>query len=569
MRPRGRAAGLVAAALTLAVAVGPVAFAQDARNGLQRAQAADAELQRGDPAQAVTLFTDALADKTLPNDRRAQIHGDRALAYARLQNNKAAVEDFNRAVLLYPEHAPLYNNRGNLLLKLGLTSESLKDFDRAILLAPAYPAAYSNRAGAHLRAGETDLAIADFTRAIELQPTLAAAFAGRGRAQFLAGRPHAASRDLTRAVSLDPRLASTYRNRAEARTAIEQYNEAIEDLSRAVAFEPRSTATYVRRGYAYLAAGNAANAIKDFTTALELDPASVPAYIARGIANARLDLHDDALNDLAKAIELDPRATRAYCYRAWVYKLTRQPELGLKDIERAVRIEQGLPDVFWARGEVIEALGQTDAALADYARALEIDPKFAEAKTALARLGKAPVREEVELKAGAFGGWRIVRSGVTLTALNASLPQLRVPLEMLGRGEPKILEWELKNAPYKGLGVLRYHAGKVETATGPEELEHAAIVDLAANAIVGVELQRKGDKLAQWTWDNGRLVVLSADGVTDEFQLGPTQVAQAPPPEAVKKPVNNGWSDANRQRQAQQRSAQQKSKSLFQMIFGF
>ena len=173
------------------------------------------------------------------------------------------------------------------------------------------------------------------------------------------------------------------------------------------------------------------------------------------------------------------------------------------------------------------------------------------------------MREEVEIKDGGLGTWRIVRSGIMLTAVTSANPQLRVPLEMLGHGQPRILEWELKTAPYKGLGVLRYHAGKVETAAGPEEMEHSAIVDLAANTIVGVELQRKGDKVAQWTWDTGRLVVLSADGVTDEFQLGGTQVALAPPPEPKKAPPPN-WAG---QRQAQQRST--KPKSLFQLLFGF
>ena len=96
------------------------------------------------------------------------------MANTRLGQTKLALEDYNRAVELFPEYPVAYNNRGNLLLSIGQLGEAMKDFDRALLLAPGYAAAYSNRGNAKLKLGKPAEAIADFTKAIELMPASAA-----------------------------------------------------------------------------------------------------------------------------------------------------------------------------------------------------------------------------------------------------------------------------------------------------------------------------------------------------------------------------------------------------------
>jgi hypothetical protein len=126
---------------------------------------------------------------------------------------------------------------------------------------------------------------------------------------------------------------------------------------------------------------------------------------------------------------------------------------------------------------------------------------------------------------------------------------------MMGRGQPRILEWDVKKPPFAGIGVLRFHAGVVTGPKGAEEVEHAAIVDLQSNSVVAVEVHRQGEKEAKWTWDDGKLVVASADGITDEFQLRqakppPPPVAQAPPPR------RDPWGGGRR------------PKTLFDLLFG-
>ena len=213
----GLAALLLAAGAHSALAAGD--------SGSTPAQEGASALLRGNIDQAIIQYTDALKDAGLTNDRRGAILNDRAVAYARSGQTRLALDDFNRAVQLFAENPAAYNNRGNLLLALGLPKESLHDYDRAILLSPGYAAAYANRAGAYDRLGQSAEALRDYTRAVELMPQSAVPLAGRGRVLLSLGKPHAAIRDFTRAVNADARFANGYRGRATAKPGTAPFRE--------------------------------------------------------------------------------------------------------------------------------------------------------------------------------------------------------------------------------------------------------------------------------------------------------------------------------------------------------
>ncbi len=546
----------------MAVATPATVAAEDAST-LLKAREAGAALARGHFDQAIALYTEALQDKALANERRATLLADRGVAHARRQSPREAIEDFNRAVQLFPEYAAIYNNRGNVLLGIGAVREAMKDFDRALLLAPGYAAAYSNRAGGHLKLGHLDLAVADYTKAIALVPTSPAAFTGRGRAHLAAQRPLAASRDFTRAVGLDARFSAAYRSRAEAKLAIERYDEAIEDFSRAIAFDPRNAELHVARGGAYLEGGNAASAVKDFTTAIEIAPRNVAAYVARGFAYARAEANDEALNDFGRAIEFEPRTARAFAYRAWTYRQQR-PELALKDVERALKLDAASAEAYWARGEIHEVQGRGALAVADFEKALTLDPQLKGATLALQRLGVLRADAEEEVADAGVDSWRVFSRGRQFVATSDKFPRLKIDIEMLGKGQPRLLEWEVKTAPFAGIGVLRFFAGEVASPRGPEEIEQVAIVDLPASAVVAVETHRRGTRLAKMTWEGGKLIMASADGTVDELSLRADKAKELAAAKKVAERQKDKWSPWGSTWDAKRG----KPKTLFELLFG-
>ncbi|CAN1722235.1 Tetratricopeptide repeat protein [Hyphomicrobium sp. 1Nfss2.1] len=558
----------------LAIAVMPLfsgGLLAAAGDAAVKAQDAATALVRGDAGQAVAGYTDALKDTSLPNDRRATILTDRAVAYARLGQTKLAIDDFNRAAQLFPEYAAIYNNRGNLLLALGYPEEAIKDFNRAVVLAPGYAAALSNRAGAYAKLGQSDLAIRDYTAAVRLMPQSAAPLAGRGRVHLAVGRPHAAIRDFSRAVTADPRFAAAYRSRGEAKFDTMRLQDAIEDLSRAIAFDANNPELYLIRGQAYLASDNAGAALKDFTQATTLDPRSARAFAARGLANAIAQNYEEGFSDLNRAIELDPRSGIAFAYRAVAYKKSGQTDVGIKDAETAEKLDPDGPEVLWARAEIEEAQGRTDQAIADYKRAVALKPRLKMATDGLQRLGADTGSSEDREVAGAgVDSWRVVQQGTRYYAVSDKFRRLRIPLEMAGDGQPQLLEWELKQPPLRGIATLRFSAGAVAGPTGPQEVEQVAILDLSNNTVVGIEPHREGKKVASWTWQDDRVVVASVDGATDEFILR-ANVARGTDNRRYSSSESGFWSpwgqlDSSAQGERRERR-RSKPKTLFQFLF--
>lgn len=487
-------------------------------------QEAAANLVKGNAQEAVADYTAALQDETVPNDRRAAIFSDRGVAYTRLNQPKLAIDDFNRAVELFPEYAAAYNSRGNALLSLGLSEEAIKDYDRAIILAPGYAAAYNNRAGARMRLRQAAEASADYTKAVELMPQSSALLSGRGLALFAQGLPHAAIRDFTRALAADARFGPGYRWRAAAKLELDRSDEAIEDLSRAIAFDPHNAELYVLRGQAYLLAKNAASAIKDFTRAADIAPHSSAAYAGRGLAHTKVEAYEEAESDLVRALQLDPGSAEVYAYRAWFYAQSGQPDTGVREIAKALKIDANRADVWWAKGEVELALGRTDDAVASLRKALALNPGHRASNEALERLGAGhDTSLDAEVGGLGFDRWRVVSRANRYFARHDDHPNLRVPLEMFGGGQPRLLEWELKKPPLKGIGVLRFRSGQVAGRGGPEGVEQIAIIDLSASSVVSLQLHRQGEKLSKWTWEEDKVIVASVDGVTDEIFLRGTQ----------------------------------------------
>lgn len=527
------------AVLAIAVMAAGGAARAAGEEGQRRAQEAATAQGKGQIEQALSLYTEALKDPTLPNDRRSAILSDRGGVYGRLNQAKLAIEDYNRAIQLFAENPAAYNNRGNTLLALGLAREAVKDFDRAILLAPGYAAAYNNRAGAFVQLKQGPEAIRDYTKAIELMPQSLAALNGRGRALLTADRPHAAIRDFSRAIGQDARFTTGYRSRAEAKLEVERYADAAEDLSRAVAFEPNNAEVYVLRGQAYLAAKNNPAAIKDFTRVIELAPNLAVGYLERGFAHARIEAYEEAEADISRAIEIDPKSAVGYAYRAFVLAKNGQGDLAQREIDKALKLEPQRAEVQWAKGEIEETQRRGNEAAQSYRNALALRPTLRDAADGLERLGARDDRSDtVEVRGLGINSWRVVRRGKRMFAHSDEFTRLSIPLETAGEGQPRLLQWEARKAPHRNIGTLRFSAGQVAGAKGPEEVEHIAVVDLAGNSVIAVVPTRQGEKTAKWTWDENKIVVASVDGVTDEFILRPGSkagdpAAIAPPPRRI------------------------------------
>jgi tetratricopeptide (TPR) repeat protein len=97
---------------------------------------------------------------------------NRGLAYSRQGNLEAAITDYDKAIELNSEHATSYLNRGIAHFRQGNLEAAITDYDKAIELKPKYDIAYFDRGLAYSRQGNKEAAIADFQKVYELSTDL-------------------------------------------------------------------------------------------------------------------------------------------------------------------------------------------------------------------------------------------------------------------------------------------------------------------------------------------------------------------------------------------------------------
>lgn len=186
--------------------------------------------------------------------------GNRARDEGRQQN---AMEEYSKAIELYPENAGAYIGRGNIYNDSGDSEKALEEYDKAIELDPDCEIAYNNRGNTYRRLDQLEKALEDYDKAIELNPNYASAYYNRGIAYSDLRQHEKALENYDKAIELDPNHARAYNNRGATYENLKKYAKAIEDYTRAIQLNPKLKQAYQNRARAYAAIGEEALAQAD------------------------------------------------------------------------------------------------------------------------------------------------------------------------------------------------------------------------------------------------------------------------------------------------------------------
>ncbi len=99
---------------------------------------------------------------------------------------------------------------------------------------------------------------------------------------------------------------------------------------------------------------------------------------------------------------------------------------------------------------------------------MELRPGYRDALDGLQRLDGRQLAEAdgAEIAGAGLDGWRVViRQGWPM-AVNDLYPRVSIPLEMLGKGEPKILSWQMKEPPTERSGNSGSRVGRCRGRMG-------------------------------------------------------------------------------------------------------
>jgi tetratricopeptide (TPR) repeat protein len=372
----------------------------------------------------------------------AEEYADCGLTYLKTGNIDKAIECFNEAIRLNPNHAIAYKNRGNAYIRMDNFEKAIENYTKAIQCDPGFAVAYHNRGNAYSHVGNLDNAIADYTRLIELNPNEGDSYVLRGSTYYDKGDRWKAIDDFTKAIGLNPSYALAYFNRgnvygttAYSDKAIEDYvkaigcgmgdnavvhyklgceysgvgkhDKAIECFDRAILLNPNDMAAYFSRGNAYLETGYVGEAIKNYNVVIKRDPNytknnpvdSGKVYYKRGVAYDKMGKAVEAADNFNKAIELysemikhkpdEPDNAFIYHLRAEAYYATSKINKAIEDCENEIRLDRNNMFAYYFCGVMYAERGNDDdceTAKDNFNAALRISPDFKDAKEALEKL---------------------------------------------------------------------------------------------------------------------------------------------------------------------------------------
>ena len=137
----------------------------------------------------------------------AATYNARGVAHKQEGKLDQAIEDFTRAIELYPTWSEAYNNRGTTYGHAGKLDKAIEDLTKAIELGPN-AIFYNNRALTYGVKGDLDRALSDYTKAIELNPNYALAYFSRGNIYYLKQEYKKTKEDFISAEKLGYKISS-------------------------------------------------------------------------------------------------------------------------------------------------------------------------------------------------------------------------------------------------------------------------------------------------------------------------------------------------------------------------
>ena len=184
---------------------------------------------------------------------------------------RSGIELWGRVIEQEGERAPMaYYYRGSVFEKRGQLEKALQDYTRAITIYPSYVEAYSDRGATFEKLGMVQNALEDFDRAIELNPYYYNAYNNKGTLYGKAGSFGEAITSFNKAIEINPNFADAYFNRGVTFVFIGQNSNALQDFKRAISLNPNDASFYLERGNLYKKTGNRDLAATDFRKACSL-----------------------------------------------------------------------------------------------------------------------------------------------------------------------------------------------------------------------------------------------------------------------------------------------------------
>ncbi|HTY23509.1 MAG TPA: tetratricopeptide repeat protein [Desulfomonilaceae bacterium] len=310
-------------------------------------------------------------------DRTSGVLLNLGVALAASGNLPEAMNQYKKAIEIYPYGATIYLNLGAALEASNKLSEAIQEYAKAVAVEPNHVQAYNTLAAALKRSGDLENAVEAYRVVVGIDPLSAAAYKNLGMALEESDRCSEAVKHYRKALELEPRSAEAHLDLGRALRESDNVQEAITVLRKAVEIDPASEAARTQLGFALQESGYLAEAVQEYKKAVEIDPNSMIAYNNMGMALKKLGNLTEAVAAFRKAVQIHPNLAIAHYNLGSTLEQLGRLGPAIDHYRNAIEINPDIASAHHSLGLALKKSGDLPAAVEEFKNAIDLDSNVA------------------------------------------------------------------------------------------------------------------------------------------------------------------------------------------------
>ncbi len=299
---------------------------------------------------------------------------DKGYSLTELSRFDEALEAYDQAIALKPDHAQAWARKGRTLRLLERYEDALICYNRALDIDPKFAWAWNGKGIIMERLGRLEQALECFDIARTLNPNDVWYWYNHADALQTLGRYEEAIPLLQHGIQLDAAHPNSWGKLGQIYRLQQRFEEAVQAYEHAIQLAPNYAWAHNGNGLALKALGRSRDALMCFKRAARYQPNEVWHWYNLTEMLVDLGQYHDAVQPAQEATRVDPTHAYSWSKLGQVMRYIGHNEEALKAYERAIELE---PENAWSingKGIVLEHLERYEEALVCYQRAAELKP---------------------------------------------------------------------------------------------------------------------------------------------------------------------------------------------------
>ncbi|MDC1428133.1 tetratricopeptide repeat protein [Rhodospirillaceae bacterium] len=295
-----------------------------------------------------------------------------------VSNNKDAIYNYKRSIIVNPNYAEAYSNLGVILKNLFQHKESINWLSKALVIKFKFPQAHNNLGNTQIQLRKIEEAISSFRQAIRINPYYEEAYDNLCAALGDLERNEAALINLKKLICLRPHSNSSYDTLGIILNKYSLVQEAIYSHQKSITLAPACPKAHNHLASTLSDSSMQHEAHYFFKKAIILYPSYAEAY--GNLGNCLTILRDwrGADINLSRAKRINQKLAHAHNNIGNLYQAVFKNRESILSYKRSLVLQPDHPKAYNNLGNASMGLGQHKEAITHFDRAIQLKKDYAE-----------------------------------------------------------------------------------------------------------------------------------------------------------------------------------------------